>query len=114
MAARNAKIQIEVDLDEQQIPEKILWTSLDQGPQNQQEAKAILISFFDKDSLDTMKLDLWTKEMQVMEMDRFMFHTLNAMADTYRNATNNSKLANDFKSFANYFGEQIQNNQDPS
>ena len=31
----------------------------------------MLLSLFDKDDLDTLKIDLWTKDMQVMEMDRF-------------------------------------------
>lgn len=55
-----------------------------------------------------MKLDLWTKDMQVDEMDRFIFQTIRAMADTYFKATQNNKLAADMQRFVQYFGEQTE------
>lgn len=102
---KSSKIQLEVILDEQNVPEKIFWSAEDSSNLKPTEAKGVLISIFEKESLDTLKLDIWTKEMQIIEMDRFMYQTLNALCDTYQKATNNSQLANEFKSFINYFGE---------
>jgi gliding motility-associated protein GldC len=73
-----------------------------------QEAKAMLLAFFDKETKDTLKIDLWTKEMQVMEMDRFFYQTLRALADTYQRATSNSQLAESMQQFAKYFGEKVE------
>ena len=70
--------------------------------------KAMLLSFFDEDTRDTLKIDLWTKEMQVVEMDRFFYQNLRAMADTYFRATKNQELANHMQQFANYFGEKTE------
>lgn len=106
---KKSEIKIRIGLDEKNVPEQIKWRSSD-GPQagKTQEAKAMLLSLFDKDHLDTFKIDLWTKDMQVMEMDRFFFQTLRALADTYYKATQNAKLATDMQRFVHYFGEQTE------
>jgi len=105
---KTSNIQIEVKLDEQNVPEQVLWMAEDSGQINPTEAKGLLISIFEKSSLDTLKLDIWTKEMQVIEMDRFMYQTLNALCDTYLKATNNVELSNEFKSFVTHFGKSTE------
>ncbi len=104
---KSSNINITVNLDGNKHPESIFWEAQDSDdPRARKEVKAILLSLFDKDHLDTLKIDLWTKEMQVVEMDRFMFQTLRALSDTYFKATNNAELANAFAGFADYFGEK--------
>jgi len=96
------QIRINVSLDEKNVPEKITWEA-DDGTASLKETKAMLLSFFDDDHKETLKIDLWTKAMQVGEMDRMMFHTLRALADTYYKATQNAKLASDMQRFVQYF-----------
>lgn len=98
------EISIKIGLDKQNMPEKIIWNATDNA--NPQECKAMLLSLFDKDHRDTYKIDLWTKEMQVVEMDRMMYQTLKALADTYFKATKNNKLASQMRQFAEFFGEE--------
>jgi gliding motility-associated protein GldC len=104
---KKSKIEIEIGLNDDKHPESIFWRS-DDNPNTKDlsECKAIMLSLFDKEHMDTLKIDLWTSEMQVVEMDRFMFQTLRAMADTYFKATNNQQLANDMQLFVDYFGKQ--------
>ncbi len=97
-------IKINIELDAQRQPKKILWTADAKEGKQTRESKAMLLSFFDKDTLETFKIDLWTTDMQVAEMDRLMFHTLKALSDTYFNATKNENLANQMRSFVNHFG----------
>jgi gliding motility-associated protein GldC len=106
---KTSKIEIEVGLNSAQVPARILWKS-SEAPASMpmQEAKAMLISFFDKPTLDTLKIDLWTVEMQVEEMDRLVFHTLRALTDTYFKATNNKELAEQMQQFVQYFGEKTE------
>jgi gliding motility-associated protein GldC len=106
MAQERSEIRINVTLDSDKIPSKITWYASEQGPDTESEAKAMLLSLFDTDQKDTLKIDLWTKDMQVNEMDRFFYNTLKAMADTYVRATGNQKLAGAMQQFAAYFGEQ--------
>jgi gliding motility-associated protein GldC len=104
---KKKEIKIRVGLDDKHVPEAITWKADDQeGPA--QPCKAMLLSLFDKKSSETLKIDLWTKEMQVNEMDRFFFQTLRALADTYFKATQNADLATDMQRFVQYFGEKTE------
>jgi len=107
MSDKKSQIKIDVDLDNQKIPESIKWSSTD-NPENKdvQECKAFILSIFDKEHKDTLRIDLWTKEMQVAEMDRFVYFTLRGIAETYNRATNNTDLANQIGKFSEFFGEE--------
>jgi gliding motility-associated protein GldC len=100
-------INIKVSLDENKFPDKIHWSS-DDNPSDQKnnECKAVLLSLFDKDYKDTYRIDLWTKEMQVPEMDMFMYYTIKGLADTYYNATKNAELASAMRQLADYMAEK--------
>jgi gliding motility-associated protein GldC len=107
--SKESEIRIIVGLDEEKVPVNIQWVAQD-GPEGEQmeECKAMLVSLFSREHLETAKIDLWTKDMQVNEMDRFMFQTLRGLADTYFRATQNTKLAQDMQRFVQYFGEQTE------
>lgn len=103
---KKSKIEIRVGLNENKIPSIIEWQSSDHQNDAFQEVKGIFLSLFDKASKDTLKMDLWTNDMQVVEMDRFMFQTLRALGDTYFKSTGNKELATDFQKFVDYFGQK--------
>ena len=106
---KKSEIKLQIGLNKDKIPVKIDWQA-EGGPNGAKpsEAKAFLLSIFDKDSKDTLKMDLWTKDMQVNEMDRFFYQTLRGLADTYFKATQNQQLATDMQRFVQYFGEQTE------
>lgn len=104
---KSSDITIRVGLDDKSIPKRIQWKAQDDPNSDKfTESKAVLVSLFDKETKDTMKIDLWTTEFQVDEMNRFMYQTLKGLADTYHNATKNTKLANDMQKFVDYFAEE--------
>ena len=102
---KKSVISIEVSLDDKNIPNSIKWTAASPTGPETRESKAMLLSFFDKQTLETFKIDLWTTDMQIAEMDRLMFHSLKALAEAYYNATKNEDLSNDMRRFVQYFGE---------
>ncbi len=106
---KRSEIKINIGLNEEKIPVEMNWQA-DDNPdfQNPQACKAMILALFDDNTKDTLRMDLWTKDMQVVEMDRFFFQTLRAMADTYYKATQNAQLATDMRRFVNYFGEQTE------
>lgn len=105
--ARTSEIVIRVGLNEQNIPVHLEWESSDGKEAGKRHAaKALLMSVFDRETLDTLKIDLWSEDFQVMEMDRFMFQTLRGLADTYFRATQNKDLALAMQQFVAFFGEQ--------
>jgi gliding motility-associated protein GldC len=102
------KIGITVGLDENNLPVQMWWEASENPNGIQPEVKAMFLSMFDKETKDTLKLDLWTKDFQTNEMDRFVYHTIRSLADSYFKATGNKELANQMQHFAEYFGEKVE------
>jgi gliding motility-associated protein GldC len=100
-------ISLNIGLDDKRMPIHMEWSATE-GQNVPLECKAMLLSLFDKEHRDTYKIDLWTTEMQVAEMDKFMYQTLRGLAETYFKATNNTELSNDFMRFVQYFGEKTE------
>lgn len=103
----NSEIKFNVQLDENRVPESLAWTAEDGGV-NQEETKAIMLSIWDNNAKETLRIDLWTKDMPVDEMKQFFHQTLVAMADTYQRATNDEKMANTMRDFCEYFAEKLE------
>lgn len=92
------KIQINVTLDREKMPEHIDWqASGSSEPDMPQAAKAFLLSLWDGKEKTALRIDLWTKRMMVDEMNDFFFQTLMTMADTYGRATRNAELAEELR-----------------
>lgn len=100
--ANKSEIVIKVELDENSHPEKIIWSASDSNVK-EKECKSFLLSLWDGSDQNTLKIDLWTKEMRLDEMDRFFYQTFITLAETYLNATGNKKGNQDIQNFANAF-----------
>ncbi len=104
---KTSQLRVAVGLNKENIPIDLQWDADDRATGSQPvPCKAMLLSLFERETLDTIKIDLWTADMQVNEMDRFFFQTLRSMADTYFKATQNRELAVDMQRFVQYFGEK--------
>ena len=102
-----SKIELNVELDENRVPEKIHWTAQDGGITNE-EAKAMMLAVWDAKTKETLRIDLWTKEMPVDEMKVFFHQTLVAMSDTFHRATQDDKMSATMKDFCDYFAEKLE------
>lgn len=107
MANIKSKIDLTVELDENRVPEKLHWTAKDGGITNQ-EAKAIMLSVWDSKTKESLRIDLWTKDMPVDEMKVFFHQTLVAMSDTFNRATQDEKMTATMKDFCDYFAEKLE------
>ena len=107
MSNKTSEIKFLVELDENKVPEKLFWNADDGGIANE-EAKAIMLSVWDSNVKETLRIDLWTKEMPVDEMKQFFHQTLVAMADTFERATNDDKMASTMRDFCDYFAEKLE------
>ena len=65
-----SKIEIKVELDNNKVPEKIRWTASD-GNINNQETKALFYPFGIQKNKESLRIDLWTKDMPLDEMKLF-------------------------------------------
>lgn len=102
-----SKIELNVELDANRIPEKLFWTAQDGGVSHQ-EAKAMMLSVWDSKAQETLRIDLWTKDMPVDEMKVFFHQTLVAMSNTFNKATQDEKMTATMKDFCDYFAEKLE------
>ena len=100
-------IKLEVELDVNKVPEKIFWTAKDGNVINK-ETKVALLSVWDSDSKESLRIDLWTKDMPVEDMKMFFYQTLSTMTDTYERATQDIEVTKAMKEFCNYFSEKLE------
>ena len=106
MAKKKTKITIAVDLDDNHIPEKMNWSAPDGGIV-QQDTKAMLLSVWDADQQETLKMDLWVKDMPIDQMQLFFHQTLVSLSDTYYRATQDEKMTTTMRDFCDYFAEKL-------
>lgn len=102
-----SEIKIVVELDDNRVPEKLKWTARDGGVE-EEESKAIMLSVWDSNAQESMRIDLWTKDMPVDEMKVFYHQTLVSMADTFERATGDKKMSETMKDFCDYFAEKLE------
>lgn len=106
MPNKTSLISIEVTVDENKVPEKIIWSAPDGGVENEM-AQAMLLALWDGQNQETLRMDLWVKEMPVDQMKMFFHQTFLTMSDTYLRATQDEKMASTMKDFCDYFAEKI-------
>lgn len=107
---KTSTIELHVELDENKIPEKLSWTAQDGGIDNE-EAKAMMLSVWDSKAQETLRIDLWTKDMPVDEMKQFFHQTLVEMSNTFHRATQDEKMTATMKDFCDYFAEKLELNK---
>lgn len=109
---KTSTIQIQVGLDDERIPEKIEWRATDSSEADRfQQAKAMMVAFWDGGDKTALRIDLWTKQMMVDEMADFFYQTMMTMADTYQRATPYKDLADDLRAFAKDFFRKFEEKQ---
>jgi gliding motility-associated protein GldC len=108
---QTSKILIEVVLDNEKIPQQINWNADNSTAKDAQQAKAMMIAFWDGADKSALRIDLWTKDMMVDEMADFFYQTIMSMADTYHRATHQHELVDDMKNFAKDFYKKFRSSQ---
>ncbi|MBK6644069.1 MAG: gliding motility protein GldC [Bacteroidetes bacterium] len=102
---KKSDINFSITLNEQKFPERIQWKADDSGIEGEKDCSAVMISIWDGKDKSTLRIDLWTKEMMVEEMQHLFYETFRSMADTYLRATNDTKASEAITAFAQEFGK---------
>tara|TARA_B100000900_G_C20509322_1_gene687283 strand:+ start:768 stop:1097 length:330 start_codon:yes stop_codon:yes gene_type:complete len=103
---RKAQINIDLELDENNVPENISWQASDSEFKNK-VAKAISLSIWDGVDKSTLKINLWTKEMMAEEMKFFTIQILDSLGDNYLRSVGDKKISTLIKNFAKELGKKI-------
>lgn len=94
---RKSEIKFTVELDNENIPERILWNATDSPSGKTEETKAIALSVWDPYQKNTLRIDLWSKEMTVEDMKQFCIESISGLADAIKNATGDEFIHSEMK-----------------
>ena len=109
MAENRKEISIEVDLDKDSIPEKIRWSATDDTEdEGMTDCRAMIMALWDHNRKDTLRLDLWTRDMTIDEMKIFFHQTLVTMADTLDQSIDDDRISGDMRDFCDYFADRME------
>ncbi|HEX7413487.1 MAG TPA: gliding motility protein GldC [Bacteroidia bacterium] len=99
------EITFKVSLDEHNLPVNIEWLS----PETNQvtKCKSMMVALWDEKENNTLRIDLWTKDMMVDEMKKFYIQNILTLTDTYQKATADDATANAVKDFFSEVGKKI-------
>lgn len=109
--SKKSEINFTISLDENHVPEKIEWAASDTGEEEKKDAKAMIISLWDAKENNTLRIDLWTKDMMLDEMKHFFYQSIITMSDTYERATNDKVIAEEMRNFGKMIAEKMLNNK---
>ncbi|MEI6487403.1 MAG: gliding motility protein GldC [Bacteroidota bacterium] len=102
---KTSEIKFTISLDENNLPVKIDWSATD--PKEQSTSKSLMIALWDAKENNTLRIDLWTKDMLVDEMKVFYHQCILSMADSFERATGETASAKDMRAFAMQFAEKL-------
>ena len=84
---KKSEIKFIVTLDKENVPEKIEWMAEDSLSDSLSETKSISLSLWDEKKNNTLRIDLWTKEMKTDEMKRFYIDCLGGLSQSILSST---------------------------
>ena len=92
---KKSTINFTIQLDANNVPDKIYWDATDKPDPNMSETKSISIALWDDKQKNTLRIDLWTKDMPVLEMKRFYIDCLGGLAQSMLTSTGDEVMANE-------------------
>jgi len=105
---KKSNIQFSIELDQQNVPDKIMWDATEKPDPGLSETKAISIALWDQTQKNTLRIDLWTKDMPVDEMKRFHIDCIGGMAQSVLSATGDEFMANEINALCERMVKHVQ------
>ena len=105
---KKSDIHFSVELDTQNVPDKIYWDATDNPNEGLSDTRAIAIALWDHYHNSTLKIDLWTKDMEVVDMKRFLIEIMSGIADTTISATGDQRMATDIENTCRLLSKRLE------
>jgi gliding motility-associated protein GldC len=104
---KKAEIKLTIELDDNNVPENILWESTDSKTKEALPAKSMMLALWDHNFQQALRIDLWTKDMPVDQMKVFFHQTLMTMGDSFLRATGEKNIVEDLRDYCIHFAEKM-------
>ena len=105
MTMTTSEIKLKITVDENQLPQMIEWEAPD--AKEGSICKSMMLALWDEKENNTMRIDLWTKDMSIDEMKKFYVQNVMTLTDTYIRATNDEETAKAVKALFSDIGQKI-------
>ncbi|HEY9005549.1 gliding motility protein GldC [Ohtaekwangia sp.] len=109
---KKSTINFSVELDQNNVPDKILWDATDKPDPGLSETKSMSVALWDHKHKNTLRIDLWTKDMPVDEMKRFYIDCIGGLAQSALTATGDEYIANEINALCDRLVKHLQNSKD--
>ena len=105
---KTAEIKLTINRDDNNVPETIMWESTDAQNKEALPVKSMMLALWDQNYKNTLRIDLWTKDMPVDEMKRFFYETLQTMGDSFLRATGEKNIVEDLRDYCAHFADKME------
>ena len=97
-------LKFEVELDENHLPVNIEMYA--DNSENESNIKALMISAWAAQTKETLRIDLWSKDMPVHDMLIMCHQSMMGMATTLEKATGHDKIAGALRDYCDFFAKE--------
>ncbi len=108
---KKSEIKIQIELDDQNIPERILWDADDKDVPGYSPTKSMSLNLWDHQNQNTLRIDLWSKDMPMDEMKKFYIDCIGGLAQSILSATGDEFMASEMNALCDRFVEHVKNDQ---
>ncbi len=106
---KTSQIKFLVTLDKDKIPEKITWNAEDSMGNEFSETKSISLALWDHEKMNTLKIDLWTKDMEINNMRRFYIDCIGGIGQSILNSTGDEHMSKEVNKLCDKLIEYLKN-----
>lgn len=104
---KRSTITFDITLDNNNIPESIQWDATDKPERGATETKAIGIALWDHQEKNTLRIDLWAKDMPINEMKRFYVDCLGGLSQSVLTSTGDTFMATEMNALCEKLVEHL-------
>ena len=107
---KKSEIKFLVSLDKDNIPNKIEWNAEDSSNEKLSETKSISLSLWDHTKMNTLRIDLWTKDMKTNDMKKFYVDCIGGLGQSILNSTGDEFMSKETNNLCEKFIKHLKNN----
>jgi gliding motility-associated protein GldC len=104
---KKSNINFTIQLDNDNVPDKIFWDATDKPDPELTETKSISIALWDHTQKNTLRIDLWAKDMPVEEMKKFYIDCIGGLAQSMLTSTGDEVMANETNALCQRLVEHV-------
>ena len=105
---KTSTIQFTIHLDDDNVPEKIEWDATDKPESGVTESKAICIALWDHQQKNTMRIDLWAKDMPVDDMKKFYIDCIGGLGQSVLTSTGDEVMAGEMNALCGRLAKHVE------